>query len=453
MTENPISKIMEKYGMKVLMYVEYPHKSQWREDFGEDGYKRGLVELCNLKAPTLLYIHMPYCHKQCYFCTCRVEITSEYKDIHNYLQTLYKEIELHKNVFDKWGTRPNFKEIHFGGGTPTYINETDFVELMEKIRTICDTNSLAEISLEIDPRHIKRDRMKFYHEQGIDRISFGIQDFDLEVQKAVNRVQPASIIESLLTPEVREWFRNGINFDIICGLPNQTPETMHKTMEKVADLGADRVCLNYLDVSPKYAPHQLLMPMDKIPDAYERRAIFTEALNVLLSRGYIRTGYDHFAKPTDDLGRARKDGTMIWNSLGSTPGRCEDIIGLGVHSYSRLGPQHYSQNYYELEKWESAINAGRFPIFRGIQLSLDDIIRREIIQHLRAYFIVDKRQIEDEYNINFNDYFCLELVVLKQFVTDNFVELKPDVIQITEQGQQFANLVCRVFDIYSAELP
>lgn len=440
--------LMRKYGQNAHMYVEYPHKSHWTESFGETGFKAGLESLCTYakNAPTLLYVHMPYCQKQCYFCTCRVEISLKYEDVHNYLQVLYKEIDLLKAFFDEKGIRPNFKEIHLGGGTPTYINEQDFDEMMVRIRTICDVDRLAEFSIEIDPRRVKRDRMKFYHDHGINRISFGIQDFDLEVQKAVNRVQPASLIEKLLTPEVRGWFKNGVNFDIICGLPNQTVKSIRATMEKVSELAPDRVCFNYLDFAPKFAEHQLLMPQDNIPGAHDRKALFIEALDVMTRNGYVRTGYDHFAKPKDDVAKAMEQKKMIWNSLGSTPGRCVDIVGIGVHSYSRLGPDYYSQNFYELEDYENALNAGRFPVFRGCHLTDDDVLRRDVIQQLRSYFSLDQREIESRHKIDFKKYFKQELEDLKEFEQDRIVELTERTLKITDLGQQFANLVCRNFD-------
>ncbi|MBI2118329.1 MAG: oxygen-independent coproporphyrinogen III oxidase [Elusimicrobia bacterium] len=443
-------KMVKKYSQNAFMYVEYPHKSFWSNQFSEQDFKEGLKSLLASQkdAPILLYVHMPYCQKQCYFCTCRVEISLNYEDVKHYLNVLYREIDLYQKFFKENSMKPNIKEIHLGGGSPTFIYPAEFDQLIEKLKTIADIENLAEFSIEIDPRRVKKDRLDYYHNKGINRISFGIQDFDLEVQKAVNRVQPASLIEKILTPEVRKNFKNGVNFDIICGLPRQTVSSMKKTMEKVSELSPDRICLNYLDFSPKYAEHQLLMPQSEIPVGYERKRIFLEALDVLTKNGYVRTGYDHFAKPTDEVAKAMAKKKMAWNSLGYTPGRCVDIIGIGVHSYSRLGENFYTQNAYELEEYEFLVHQGKFPVFRGHKLNQDDVIRRDVIQQLRSYFFLDFSEIENKYQINFNEYFKNELRSLAEFEKDGIVELNAKSITITPIGHQFANLICKNFDQY-----
>lgn len=445
--------LIRKYGYNAFMYIEYPHKRYWSEEFNDPDFRIALEELFagDKNVPLLLYVHMPYCQKQCYFCTCHVEITKDYEMVKNYLNVLYREIDLFLSFFDQRSIRPNFREIHLGGGSPTYIYEEEFNELIEKLGSLVDISGLNEFSIEIDPRRVKRDRLKYYHEKGINRISFGVQDFDLDVQRAVNRVQPAKLTENLLTGEIRKCFKHGINFDIICGLPRQTRETMRRTMQKVVEMSPDRICLNYLDYAPKFAPHQLLMPKAEIPDVYERKVLFLEALEILLGNGYVRTGYDHFAKPTDDVARAMENRTMQWNSLGYTPGRCVDMIGIGVHSYSRVGPDYYSQNVYELESYEAAVARGEFPIYRGHKLNRDDVIRRDIIQQLRSYFRIRYQDVEKKYGIRFREYFKKEETVLEEFARDGIVELSDGGITITELGRQFANLACRSFDKYIRE--
>lgn len=445
-------EVAKRYDIPAFMYVEYPHKSFWSREFSEYDLKAGLWDLfVNRRDPVLLYVHMPYCQKQCLFCTCHVLITSEYERVRAYMDVLYQEIELYRRQFEVWGVRPNFREIHLGGGSPTFINEEDFQEMVRRLGTIADISNLDEFSIEIDPRRVKKDRMRFYHRMGINRISFGIQDFDSKVQKAVDRLQPAFLTERLLTPDIRALFPNGVNFDIICGLPHQTVESIRATMETVAALNPDRVCLNYLDYSPqsvRFAPHQLQMPDEAIPQGYARKQLFLAAREVLERSGYLRTGYDHFAKPADDVGRAMKEKKMIWNSLGVTPGRCVDILGIGVHSYSRLGPRFYAQSAYDLNEYERMVLGGHFPIFRGHQLSDDDVLRREVIHTLRIYFFVAYQEIEQKFGMVFAEYFRDEIASLSGFVQDGLVEVSPESIKITELGQQFANLVCKAFDHY-----
>lgn len=446
--------ILKKYTKYAFMYVEYPHKSFWSKEFGNANMKDGLIDLfAKPEAPVLLYVHMPYCQKMCWYCTCHVFITQDYKDVTRYLELLYQEIELYRAFFESIGVKPNFREVHLGGGSPTYIREPEFREMMERLGTIADFSKLDEFAIEIDPRRVKEDRMGFYHQMGINRISFGVQDFDLKVQRAVNRVQPTMLTERLLTPEIRSLFQNGVNFDIICGLPHQTEESMAQTMETVVRLSPDRVCLNYLDYSPRtiqFFPHQQNMPENEIPRGVLRKKLFTTALKILERGGYERMGYDHFAKSTDSVAKAGKDGNMVWNPLGVTPGRYEDIIGIGVSGSSRLGPGYYAQNEYDIDRYKEKLRRNEFPVFRGCKLSKDDIIRREVIHRLRNYFFVEFPGIEEDFQINFREYFQHELVELADFMNDGVVSLDQNSIKISEFGHQFTNVVCEIFDAHLA---
>ena len=219
---------------------------------------------------------------------------------------------------------PNFTEIHLGGGSPNVLRNTDFRALIDRLGSLADMKNIKEFSIEIDPREVTEDKLLFYHECGVNRLSFGIQDFDPDVQKAINRVQPPELVEKLLTDKVRRSFDKGINFDLLCGLPLQTTESIRRTLDQVVKLAPDRICFNYLHYSPKFAKHQQLMIDGKngrptrLPDLYERKMIFNEALSVLLDNGYVRTGYEHFAKPNDEVVRALLDKKLHWNSLGVT---------------------------------------------------------------------------------------------------------------------------------------
>lgn len=445
-------RLIEKYGARANMYVEYPLPRFWSEEFGEEGLTRGLIDLFSTPdVPVQLYVHMPYCRTQCWFCTCHVLISKKYDDVKEYLQYLYKEIALYRDFFARYGIVPNFKEIHLGGGSPTYLREQEFDEMIEELATIADIKNLDEFALEIDPRGVKEDRMEYYAKKGINRISFGVQDFDLAVQRAVNRIQPAALTERLMTPDLRKLFPKGVNFDIICGLPHQTVDSMRRTMETVVVLAPDRVCLNYLDfseVSSSYHPHQMLMPKHAIPGNYERKLLFVEALHVLEDGGYVRAGYDHFVKPGDDVARAMTKQSMAWNRLGVTPGRCTDVVGIGAHSSSRLGSRYYSQNVYELPRYFQAVSSGEFPVYKGMKLSRDDIMRREVIHALRSYFMVDFGEFTRTYHVDFPEYFSEELDALDAFEQDGIVHRSDSGIVISDMGRQFADRVCRTFDVY-----
>lgn len=465
LSEDINERLIKKYGERSLMYTEYPNPRFWSEKWRDCEYRRVLKEFFerNSNETLMLYVHIPHCHKQCLFCTCETIITLNYEDIKKYLQFLYREIKLFRLFFEEIGCIPNFKEIHLGGGSPTYLHEEEFDELMKNLRTIVDFDAIEEFAVEIDPRHVKPDRMYFYAKCGINRISFGIQDFDPVVQKAIDRVQPAILIERLLTSEIKALFPNGINFDIICGLPNQTEESICSTAEKIVEMSPDRICFNYLHMRPDFFPHQLEMPTP--PDNYHRKMLFRRAMEILEKNGYLRAGYDHFARHTDEIAKANVQKSMRWNRLGTTAGRYNSIIGVGVHGVSTLGQRYYFQNFYtakdeidgpvdvrkikkNYKDYEAALGRGEFPIFRGHCLSDDDLIRREVIQQLRNYFYADGGKIEQKYDINFQDYFSNELKILAEFIEDGIVEISDNKIIITEIGKEFTDYICSRFDVY-----
>ena len=451
-----MDQLVERYGASGFMYTEYPHKRFWDRSFGDKQYRHALAsEIDSSKDnPTLLYVHLPYCQELCWFCTCHVSITNNYNKVVEYQEWLFKEIDLLGQTFRDNSIKPEFTEIHLGGGSPTFLEEPEFDALVERLNTLVNTDTLQEFSIEIDPRRVDKARMEYYHKKGINRISFGIQDFDSGVQKSINRIQPVELIENLLTPDIRGLFPKGVNFDIICGLPHQTPETIKATAEECARLSPDRICFNYLHFAPQFAPHQEIMcdgnegRPSKLPDYFERKKLFEEVLNVLSQNGgYIRTGYDHFALSTDDVAKSLKNGQLHWNALGVTAGRYSNIIGVGVHSYSTIG-DYYFQNVYEIDDYKQAVMNGALPVHRGFKLSADDIIRRNVIQRLRNYFLLNMDDIEKHHKIDFKSYFESELLSLEKFAEDGVVEVIDRAIVITEIGHQFTNIVCRIFDKY-----
>lgn len=448
-----IVKVTKKYGTTAFMYTQYPHKRFWGKS-NDSIFKKSLLERYSSEHyPTMLYVHMPYCEQLCWFCTCHVSITKNYDKVRYYIQFLKKELEWLSVFFKNNNLQPNFREVHLGGGSPTFINSDDFQDLMKSMELILHVSELDEFAIEIDPRRVDRDKMNFYADMGISRISFGVQDFDIRVQKAINRVQSASLIENLITDDIRKKFVNGVNFDILVGLPHQTPDTMRETCKQIIALSPDRVCMNYMHYSPELAKHQTIMldgldgRPDCLPDFFERKDIFVAALETLTSGGYVRTGYDHFAKPTDANAKSLIDGKVGWNDLGITPGRVVDGIGIGVSSRSNIGDSYF-ENYYELVDYEKSLNNGEFPIYRSHMLNSDEKIRRDVILSLRNYFHMFYAAIEEKYDIRFLEHFSLEISQLKEFEDDGVVSVRPDGIFITETGYQIANLVCRVFDKY-----
>ena len=237
-----LNQLLKKYTNIYSMYVEYPHKSVWTADLGDAALGGALGNLFSKdkNAPLLLYVHIPFCPTQCFYCTCHTYLTRNYERVREYLRQLYSEVDLYRGIFDKCGVKPAFREIHLGGGSPGMLHKEEFDRLLEKLGSVADLKNLSEFSIEVDPRAANVEMLRYYHEKGINRISLGVQDFDPDVQKAINRVQPAELVENLLTPEIRRYF-HGINFDIMWGLPKQTRATFKKTIETTIRLSPDRI--------------------------------------------------------------------------------------------------------------------------------------------------------------------------------------------------------------------
>lgn len=443
-----VRSILNKYRIKkIVWYPDYPEKVHWTKPFGLADFEGGLRNF-HAQPTSLLYLHMPYCPKQCLFCNCKTVIDTNYRNVEIYLEWLYKEIKIHVDFCQKNGIDPHIGEVHFGGGSPTFMNQKDFATLVDKIKPLTAFDNLSEVSIEIDPRHVKPHEMAFYHDMGINRISFGIQDFDEEVQKAVDRFQPDLVIARLLTPEIRKMFPNGVNFDVICGLPKQTRESFLQTLKKVIEFSPDRISLLTMNMTPLTASHQLLMPQDKIPGALEAKVFLFDAIERLTACGYVRTAFDHFAKPEDSVTKAKAEGKMAWGSFGPTVGRYQDVLGIGNSGISRLGPRHSAQNVYEVDTWKKMLAAGRFPVLRGHILSDDDLIRRDVTQWLRAYPSIKYEDINKKHNINFREYFFKEFDKLSEFYKDGLIELNQDGFETTEFGGLFADFIAETFDAY-----
>lgn len=442
--------LIKKYGHNAFMYGEYPHKSFWANEADDGNYRAALKDLALRKknAPALLYVHVPFCPKQCYFCTCRTKMAQNYGIVTDYLGLLHREIDLLKNFLEKDAAPINFQEIHIGGGSPSWLRKKDFDALVDKLGTIADIKKLYNFTLEVDPRQVNEEKMLYYCSKGIDRVSFGIQDFDPDVQKAINRVQPVKLIESLLTAGVRER-AGSVNFDIICGLPRQTRESFRRTIDSAVKLSPERISLLFLIYAPEFSKHQKLLKRSEFPAIHEQILMFEESMRTLLSSGYVRIGVEHFAKPTDSLAKALKNKTLFWGGGGYATGKYHDIIGIGTSSAARVTDRWYFQNTYDLPDYEAGLKNDKFPVYRSCRLSDDDLIRRDIIHDLRCYFSIDPRAVEAKYKIAFKSYFKKELAVLEEFSRDGVLDISPDrAVRITERGKLFTNYICSVFDSF-----
>jgi len=444
--------LLKKYHHNLVYdYTEYPTKGEWDCEKGSKDYEDALVDWTkrNPKSPVLFYVHTPFCEQLCYFCLCSKDITLDYERVKSYLYNyLFKEIDLLIDLYGKHNLDLNVQEIYFGGGSPTYYKEPEFKALIDKLSGLFDFNRVKTFTVEIDPRRVEVDRLKFYHDCGANRLSFGVQDFDPDVQVRINRKQPPELLHKLMTPEIRKLFPV-INFDLLIGMPSQTPETITQTIKHVVDLEPDQIQTMYMHYKPDTRSYMVRMVQDgPLPDFYDRKALFVEAADRLLDAGYTRAGFESFAKPNDILADAIDNVQATYNSLGTVTAEALNFVAVGSSAHGALGDDYYYQNYYEHDLYQGALDKGEFPVYRGMKLSDEDKLRRDVIKQIRTYFTVDFSKINSKYNIDFRRHFEKELVLVEEFERDLLLKIENDKLTLTELGQHFSPQVCSVFDKY-----
>lgn len=445
-----VGDLIRKYSVQGPYYTSYPTGQQWTVDFAPADYERGLAELLRSdpKAPLSLYLHLPFCERRCRFCFCFTEVTHDREKINAFLGVLFQELALLRRMFDGLGVRPNVREIHLGGGSPSYLDIEQLRTVVEHLQRFTDIRGLDEFTLEADAITVTPEKLLAYHELGINRISFGIQDFDARVQEAIGRVQSPDFIAQLIGPEIRRHFKS-INFDLMYGLPFQTRASIRETMRKVVDLAPDRAAIYSYYHKPELYPHQGTIRAEDLPDPVEKTLIFAEAAEILTQSGYEFIGIDHFSQPTDDLAVAKNAGTLLRHFMGYTAGRTRHLLGVGPTSISGFG-NCYAHNVYAMEDYRQAVLEGRLPILRGRWITEDDRIRWSVISRFMAYMSVDFSDIEDEFQIDFSSYFVEELASLESYVEDGVVVWAQNGIQATDTGRLFARHVCALFDRYAS---
>jgi oxygen-independent coproporphyrinogen-3 oxidase len=442
-------ELIEKYSVQGPYYTSYPTGRQWTNDFGPEDFTGGLRELLasDPNVPLSLYLHIPFCKRRCRFCFCFAEATRDRAKIDEFLKVLFEEIRLVKRLFDTLGARPNIREIHLGGGSPSYLDIEQLKTLIERLRLLVDVESLDEFTLETDAITVTRDKLLACRDLGISRISFGIQDFDEKVQQAIGRVQSPQLIAELMTPDVRRSFRS-INFDLMYGLPLQTRASFGETIAKVVDLSPDRAAIYSYFHMPEMYPNQSPIRQADLPAMADKALIFAEAAQAFVRGGYEFIGIDHFSRPTDDLARAKDAGTLLRHFMGYTAGRTPHLLGLGPTSISGFG-DCYAHNVYSMEDYRRAVLGGRLPLLRGCRMTGDDKIRWALISRFLAYMSVDFRNIDERFGIDCRSYFADELADLESFVDDGLVEWTDDGFRATGAGVFFARHVCARFDRYA----
>ena len=442
--------LLHRYNVPGPRYTSYPTAPVWKEDFTPERYESVLRESAaeTVPAPLSLYTHLPFCEALCYFCGCTVVITGTRHSLEDaYLETLEREIDW---VADRAGAGRPVAQFHLGGGTPTYFAPERLRRLVQKFRSRFPFASDAEIGVEVDPRVTTREHLRALAELGFNRLSLGVQDFDPRVQTAINRVQPYEDTKRLVE-EARAFGFPSVNMDLIFGLPFQTAASFSETIARVLAIGPDRLAVySYANV-PWLKKHQAVI-QPHLPDEATKFEIFRTALERFTDAGFEYIGMDHFARPTDELARARADRTLHRNFQGYTTKAGTDLIGFGMSAIGGVG-RTYVQNRRDLAPYQQAVSSSGAATFRGFRLSEDDLLRRGVISSILCHGVVSKPQVEREYSIRFDDVFADALERLEPLAEDGLVELRAEEIRATPLGRIFLRNIAMPFDAYLADAP
>lgn len=426
-------------------YTSYPTADRFVEAFGPDDYARYLAARHLQPAvPLSVYVHIPFCSALCYYCACNKKVTQDYGKARRYIAHLIDELDM---VDAQLSGDRRLLQLHFGGGTPTYLKNEDMRHLVSAIRERFEFSSSGEYSMEVDPRTVDEEKLEVLRDLGFNRLSLGVQDFDPDVQSAINRVQPESMVASVLESGRRLGF-DSTNFDLIYGLPRQTLAGFAHTVQSVIDMRPDRIALyNYAHLPTRFKAQRLISQED-MPSAELKQDIFRMANERLDAAGYEYIGMDHFALPEDSLANAHRNGRLHRNFQGySTQPDC-DLVALGASSISRIG-SCYSQNLKGVNEYGDRVAHRTLPTHRGIELSRDDLLRRALIMAIMCQGEVDKASFEISYLIDFDSYFEEELHALTPLVEQGYVRLEERHLLVTPEGRRRAlRMVGSHFDKY-----
>ena len=440
-------ELLTRYDVSGPRYTSYPTADRFVDAFGEQDYVLALGQRrqspVGKALPLSIYVHIPFCESLCYYCACNKIITKHHDRADVYLRYLQREIDLHTA---HCGVGQMVSQIHFGGGTPTFLSDAGLRDLMGMLRSSFTLVPGGEYSIEVDPRTVDADRLALLAELGFNRLSFGVQDFDPEVQKAVHRIQPAEQVFSLVE-SARSIGFDSVNVDLIYGLPKQTPESFDRTLAQVAELRPDRIALYAYAHLPERFKAQRRIVWADLPMASSKVSMLARSLEAFSTAGYVYVGMDHFALPEDALAVAKRQGRLHRNFQGySTQPDC-DLIGLGVSAIGRVGAT-YSQNAKTLEDYYDLLNQGRLPVVRGLALTRDDLVRRAVIMAIMCQGELLFEPLEQAWLIKVRDYFASELEQLKELEQQGLVMVSNEGLEVTAMGWYFVRAIAMVFDRY-----
>ncbi|MBF0447569.1 MAG: oxygen-independent coproporphyrinogen III oxidase [Magnetococcales bacterium] len=442
-------RLINKYNRAAPRYTSYPTAPHFKEELlNEQIYRQEVarVGLEHPNRPLSLYIHIPFCQEECFYCGCNRMITKDRSRSDTYLAALYQEIDRVGALFDR---KKPVVQLHFGGGTPTYLDRLQLQALMEKIRQNFHllSDGSGDYGIEVDPREATEGKLALLYSLGFNRISFGVQDINIQVQEAVNRVQPLAL-DVRVVNEAREVGFRSINIDLIYGLPHQTVASFAETLTTVLDeLDPDRLAVFNFAHLPELLKNQRKIDADHLPKPDEKLQILEDSIHILEQRGYVYIGMDHFGKPDDELTLAQQQGRLHRNFQGYTTHAECDLVALGVSSISQIGHM-YAQNLKKVHLYQNRINEGNLPVFRGLIMNRDDQIRQKVIMTLMCDFRLSFAQIEACFDLTFETYFADALIPLQSMAADGLLTIQDRVIQITPGGKLLIRNVCTAFDRY-----
>ncbi|MGO1461955.1 MAG: oxygen-independent coproporphyrinogen III oxidase [Marinobacter sp.] len=440
--------LIKRYDLSGPRYTSYPTAVEFEQNYPVEQMLEAAARSKASNRPLSLYTHLPFCAHLCYYCACNKVITKKYDKAMPYVERVLKEAAMQSELF---GANRPVKQLHWGGGTPTFLPNEVMRELMEGYAELFNLQSGEErdYSVEIDPREVDQDTLPTLWKLGFNRISLGVQDVNPEVQKAVNRIQPREMTEAVLS-EARQLGFRSINLDLIYGLPYQTPESFAQTLEAVLEMSPDRLSVfSYAHLPDRFYP-QTRIKNDTLPSPQQKLTILHNTINRLLEAGYEYIGMDHFAKPDDSLAVAQRAGRLHRNFQGYTTHSDCDLVSLGVSAIGQTNDAYF-QNNHDLPTWEAAIDSGNLAITKGVNLTRDDRIRRWVIGQLICQFRLDRRQFSAEWQEDFDHYFADELSRLKPMIADELVSDNGRVLQVEPAGRLLIRAICQIFDFYRKE--
>ena len=436
-------ELIRKYDKAGPRYTSYPTAPMFHAGIGEDAYRQSLARAAESDAPLSLYIHIPFCDTVCFYCGCNKIATKNRKLATPYLEYLLKEIDM---LAARLGRKRKVSQLHFGGGTPTFFNDEQLRRLTGHLRSNFDfmPDDTGEYGIEIDPRECGENTVAVLREIGFNRMSMGVQDFNPDVQKAVNRIQSKEVTLQVLSQARKHHFMS-LNIDLMYGLPLQTVETFDQTLSTIIDFSPDRIALfNYAHLPHMFMPQRRINEAN-LPSAQIKLNILEHSIQRLLDAGYVFIGMDHFGKPDDELTIAQREGKLYRNFQGYSTHADAELVGIGITSIGYVDGSFF-QNRKELDSYYASIDAGEFPVFRGYQLSDEDHLRRQVIMRLMCDFSLDFSAFEKTFDIDFRAHFADAIADMEGMVTDGLIELQENGLQVLPAGRLLIRNIAMAFD-------